>query len=143
MDHDIIPELIKKINRFRSINQDSFYSLAKDLARLTADSLDASAMQTIVKPPDKEKWGSLKSLENLLSIKNENKFIRKIIAPLIGVYELRHANAHLPGKNIEDAFKLIIIDKSQPFVHQVFMLLNQVIYSLYEIAKCLKNWTKI
>ncbi len=47
-----------KIHRFRAVDEPSFYALAKDLARLTADSLDANAMQQIVPPPSKTKWGS-------------------------------------------------------------------------------------
>jgi len=105
-EHEAIPELMKKTHRFRAIEEASFFALAKDLARLTADSLDAQAMQSIVPPPKGQKWGSLKSLENILASKYDRKFVRKMTAPLVGVYELRHADAHLPSRKIEDAFSL-------------------------------------
>ncbi len=95
-EHDAIPQLIEKTHRFRAVDEQSFFALAKDLARLIADSLDAQAMQTIVTPPKKEKWGSLKSLENLLASKYDRELVRKITSSLVGVYELRHADAHLP-----------------------------------------------
>jgi len=139
-EHEIIPELLMKIHRFRAIDQASLFALAKDLARLTADSLDAGAMQTIVSPPKGTKWGSLKSLENLLASKFDRELVRKVLAPLVGVYELRHADAHLPSNEIDDAFQLIEVDRSLPFVHQGHMMLHKVVSSLYGVAETLKSW---
>lgn len=139
-NHDAIPELLKKTHRFRAVDDDSLYSLAKDLARLLADSLDAEAMQTIVPPPKNIKWGSLKSLEGLLASKYKKEFVRKITASLVGVYELRHADAHLPGSKIDDAFKLIDVDRSLPYVHQGYQLLREVVSSIYGVAEGLKHW---
>jgi len=139
-DHEVIPELLIKTHRFRAIDEASFYALAKDLARLIADSLDAEAMQSIVAPPKKTKWGSLKSLENLLASRYDRDFIRKMMASLVGVYELRHADAHLPSSKIEDAFKLIDLDRTKPFIHQGHQMLHQVVSSLYGIAEGLERW---
>lgn len=139
-EHELIPELLVKIHRFRAIDQASFFALAKDLARLTADSLDAVAMQIIVPPPKGTKWGSLKSLENLLASKFDRELIRKVTAPLVGVYELRHADAHLPTSEINEAYRLIEVDTSFPFVHQGSMMLHKVVSSLYGIAEALKRW---
>ena len=139
-DHESIPDLIKRTHRFRALDEPSFYTLAKDLARLIVDSLDASSMQTIVSPPKKEKWGSLKSLENLLASKHDRDLIRTDIAPLVGVYELRHLDAHLPTNKIEDAFKLIDIDRGQQYVNQGFQLLHNVVSSLYKVAEHLDNF---
>lgn len=139
-EHDAIPQLIEKTHRFRAVDEQSFFALAKDLARLIADSLDAQAMQTIVTPPKKEKWGSLKSLENLLASKYDRELVRKITSSLVGVYELRHADAHLPSSKIEEAFKLIEIDREAPFVYQGFQMLHHVVSSLFGIAEGLENW---
>jgi hypothetical protein len=139
-DHEVIPDLLVKIHRFRAIDEASFFALAKDLARLTADSLDAGGMQTIVPPPKGTKWGSLKSLENLLASKFDREIVRKVIAPLVGVYELRHADAHLPSGELNDAFRLIEVDTSLPFVYQGYMMLHKVVSSLYGIAEALRRW---
>ena len=138
--HEAIPAIIKKTHRFRAVDETSLYSLAKDLARLMADNLDANAMQSIVSPPKGTKWGSIKSLENLLASKYNRDFIREVMAALVGVYELRHADAHLPSGEIDNAFELIGIDKSQPYVHQGFYMLNAVVSSIYGIAEGLKRW---
>lgn len=139
-NHEAIPELIKKTHRFRAVDEPSFYALAKDIARLITDSLDAQAMQSIVPPPKKEKLGSLKSLENLLASKFERDLVRKTTSPLVGIYELRHADAHLPSSKIEEAFKLIEIDRSLPFVHRGHQMLHQVVSSIYGIAEVLDRW---
>lgn len=139
-EHEAVPDLLTKTHRFRAVDEVSLYALAKDLARLIADNLDADAMQTIVPPPKKTKWGSLKSLENLLASKYDREFIRKMTAALVGVYELRHADAHLPSSKIEEAFKLIDIDRSQPVVHQGCQMLHQVVSSIYGVVEGLKRW---
>ena len=139
-DHEAIPELLTKTHRFRAIDEGSLFALAKDLARIFADGLDAEAMQTIVAPPKNENWGSIKSLENLLASKYDRDLIREITAPLVGVYELRHADAHLPSSDIEDSFKLIHIDRTLPFVHQGFQMLHNVVSSIYGVIKGLERW---
>lgn len=139
-DHESIPEIIKSIHRFRSLDEASFYDLAKDLARVIADNIDASAIQKVIAPPKGEKWGALKSLEKLLTSKFDNSVVRKVTAPLVGIYELRHADAHLPSSKIEEAFKLIEIDRSLPFVVQGEQMLHIVVSSLYMVLEGFKQW---
>lgn len=139
-EHDAIPDLITRIHRFRAVDEPSFISLAKDLARLFVESLDASAMQKIAAPPKKQKWGSLKSLENLLASKFDRDLVREATAALVGIYELRHADAHLTTSKIEGALKLLDVDRSQPYVHQGFTILDRVVGSIYNVSKFLQEW---
>jgi hypothetical protein len=97
-------------------------------------------MQSIVRPPRNTKWGTLKSLENLLASKHDRELIRKTTAALVGVYELRHADAHLPSSQIVEAFELIRVDRSAPFIHQGHQLLHEVVNSLYGVIEGLKKW---
>lgn len=138
-EHDYIPEVIRKAHRFRAIDKAGLYSLAKDVARLTADCIDAAAIQTIVSPPKGEKWGSLKSLENLIATKIDPRIARSMLGSLVGVYELRHGDAHLPSSD-DEAFSLIGVDQSQPYVHQGHQLLHACVSSIYGIADVIKNW---
>lgn len=139
-DHESIPDIVKSIHRFRSVTQETFYGLAKDLARVIVDNLDAASMQKIISPGKGERWGSIKSLEKLLSSKYDSDFVRKIMAPLVGVYELRHADAHLPGSQIEEAFSLIDIDRNSPFVIQGEQMLHYVVKSLFTIFELFRKW---
>lgn len=138
--HELAEDLLEKTNRFRAIDDAGLFALAKDVARLIADSLDTNAMQRIVQPPKNTKWGSLKTLENLIALKIDANTARTMVGPLVGAYELRHADAHLPGHEIDDAFDLLKIDRSQPIVFQGYQLLHSCVSSLYGIVEVLKVW---
>ena len=45
--------------------------------------------------------------------KIDNDLARKITAPLVGIYELRLADAHLPSSKIDDAFALLDLDRDE------------------------------
>jgi len=138
-EHEQKSQLLTICHRFRSIDLSGFLSLAKDLARLTADSIDTSALQTIVKPPKGTKWGSLKSLENVLAKYVEPQKARSLLSPLVGIYELRHADAHLPSSELKESFDLVKVDDNWPFVFQGYMILHICVSSLYGIAEILKD----
>lgn len=137
-EHEQKKDFLKQCHRFRSIDQPGFFALAKDLARLTADSIDASKLQEIVKPPKGEKWRSLKSLEKVLATITAPEKARALLSPLVGIYELRHADAHLPGSKLQESFYLVRVDHSLPFVFQGYQLLDACVSSLYGIAEALK-----
>lgn len=133
--HEQIPELIERSHRFRATDKDGLFALAKDLARITADSFDAKAMQKLVPPPKGIKWESLKSLENLLATTVDPNRARAILSPLFGIYDLRHADAHLSKKDIEDTFTLLSVDRKLPTIIQGYQLLNSCVSSIYEICR--------
>jgi hypothetical protein len=139
-DHEYIPKLLETSHRFRAIDKSGLYALAKDVARLTADSIDIAAVQTIVSPPKGTKWGSLKSLEYLVASKLDAKVARSMLSALVGVYELRHGDAHLPTSQIDEAFALVGIDQTAPYVHQGYQLLNACVSSIYGIVEVLRHW---
>ena len=105
------------------------------MARLTADSIDTTALQKLVKLPKGIKWGSLKSLENVLATYVAPEKARSLLSPLVGIYELRHADAHLPSSELRESLNLVGVDDNAPFVFQGFMLLHACVSSLYSIAE--------
>ncbi len=135
--HTEFDALLTAAHRFRATDQSGIFALAKDLARLTADSIEAGAIQKIVLPPKGEKWGSLKSLEKFLATKVGAERARSLLGPLAGIYELRHADAHLPGSEINASFDLVGFDRQEPFVFQGYRLLHSCVSSLYEILRAL------
>jgi len=141
--HSSINEILGSIHRFRAIDTNGLYSLSKDLARIIVDDIDAESIQKIVAPPKKTKWGSLKSIENLLASKISKDKARKIMSPFVGIYELRHGDAHLPSSEIEESFKLIEIDRNQPTVIQGYQMLFACVDNLHMILSIFKNWTKL
>jgi len=141
-DHEFVRELLPRIHRFRAVDDPGLYSLAKDVARVTADSLDTAAMQTIVVPPKGTKWGSLKTLENLLASKIGGDAARSVMSALVGVYELRHADAHLPSSELDETMALLKVDRSLPTIFQGYQLLHACVSSIFEVVEVLQGWHK-
>ena len=132
--HDYVAELIPRIHRFRATDRKGLFALAKDLARITADDIDERQLQTIVAPPKGECWGSLKSLEKVLATKIDPADARKMLGPLVGVYKLRLADAHLPSDDVDAALCLIGVDDSSPFVMQGYQLIHAAVAAIYHIG---------
>lgn len=139
--HEALPEILKRTHRFRAVDKTGLLALAKDIARVTAESLNKSGIQSLAKPP-KDDWGSLKSLEFLLATKVGNDKAREIMTPLVMVNELRQGDAHLPSNEIDEAFSLLRINQKSPFVDQGRQMLNAVVSSLYKVIGVLKTWNK-
>jgi hypothetical protein len=142
-DHEFVRVLLPNIHRFRAIDNSGLYSLAKDVARVTADSLDAAAMQTIVSPPKGKKWGSLKTLKNLIASKIGDNAAHLAMGALFGVYELRHADAHLPSSKLEEALSLLHIDRDLPTVFQGYQLLSAIVSSIFQVVDVLQGWKTV
>lgn len=139
-DHEFVRELYEKTHRFRAVDKAGLYALAKDIARLTADNIDTTAIQTVISPPKGIKWGSLKTLENLLASKIGSQPARSMLSALVGAYELRHADAHLPSSEIDEALVLLNVDRSLPTIFQGYQLLHACVSSIYGMAEVLRRW---
>ena len=139
-EHETIPELLPKIHRFRAHDKAGLYALAKDVARLTADSIDTAAIQTLVRPPKDTKWGSLKSLENLIALRMGPKTAREMMASLVGTYELRQGDAHLPSSDLDDAFELVGVNQEAPTVYQGYQMLHACVSSIFGLIETLERW---
>jgi hypothetical protein len=139
--HDQIPDLIARAHRFRATDKEGLFALAKDLARLTADSLDADALQKLVAPPKGTLWRSLKSLENLLATRIDPNRARMMLSTLVRIYELRHADAHLASREFSDALSLVRVDQNAPYVIQGCQLLHACVSSICDICQVLAGWS--
>lgn len=141
--HQSISDIISSINRFRAVDEKGLFSLAKDIARIIADDIDVESLQKIATPPKGTKWGSLKTIENLLVLKIPQETARQITSPLVGVYELRHGDAHLPSSEIENAFNLIKMDRSLPTIIQGYQMLFECVDNLHVILSIINQWNEI
>lgn len=132
-EHEERAAILSRVHRFRAVDRNGLFSLAKDMARLTADSIDVAELQKVVAPPKKEKWGSLKSLENVLASISAPDEARGLMTPLVGVYELRLGDAHLPGSKLDEALEMVNIDNSMPSVLQGACLIENCAIALESI----------
>lgn len=142
-EHHSISNIINSINRFRAVDDNGLFSLAKDMARIIVDDVDVESLQKIAIPPKNTKWGSNKTIENLLAMKIPSEEARKIMSPFVGVYELRHQDAHLPSSEIENSFKLIQIDRSLPSVIQGYQMIFACVDHLHVILRIIEKWDSI
>ena len=136
--HNYVSELIRDIHRFRATDRGGLFALAKDVARITADDFNTKHLHTIVAPPTDEPWGSIKSLERVLATKIDPATARRLLSPLVGVYNLRLSDAHLPSRKIDDAMRLIGVDNTSPEVMQGFQLLNATVAAIQDIGKVIE-----
>lgn len=138
--HEKIPQLIIRAHRFRASDEEGLFALAKDLTRLITERIDTVALQKLVAPPKGEKWGSLKSLEKLLATRITPNLARKVMGPLFGIYELRKPDAHLPSQELSEAFSLVDVDQSAPYVIQGYQLICACVSCIYELCQILEGW---
>jgi hypothetical protein len=140
-EHDDLAQLSARVHRFRAADRVGFFALAKDVARMTADVIDATALHNIVPPPKGEKWGSLKSLEKVLAASVGPAKARTMLSPLVGAYELRHSDAHLSSHEADEALELVKVEPSAAPVQQGVQLLNTCVAALFQIGKVLEEWS--
>ncbi len=138
--HTHIDALAASAHRFRAVDESSLLMLAKDIARLTADSLDAKAVQQFVKRDTDQRLGSLKSLEKLLASKIDAGAASAMLAPLFGAYELRNADAHLPGSNLERSFRLVGVEPGAPYVIRGVQMLTSCASSIEQVCQVFEKW---
>ena len=112
-EHSDSEKLFSSIHRFRALERDGLFSLAKDIIRLVADRVDVRALHAVAPPPEKVKWGSLKSLEKYLATIVSPEEARDIMGPLFGVYDLRLADAHLSSQDMLSTYAQIGIGSDE------------------------------
>jgi hypothetical protein len=138
--YDQTQDILERTHRFRSIDGAGLFALAKDVARLTADSIDAARIHQHLSLSKKDRPGSLKSLERLIATKVGDDEARLIMGPLVGAYEMRHGDAHLPSSEIEETLKLVRVNPESPFVIQGRQLLQCCVDSIWGLVQILGEW---
>ncbi len=135
LEHDAISDILQKTHRFRSCDQDGFFALAKDLARLTVDSFNHAGMKAFLALKKEDKLGTLKMLERILAGRVGTGLASTLMGPLHGIYALRHRDAHLPGsEELGVALSLVNVDNAAPHVVQAVQMLHTIVSTIHGIA---------
>lgn len=134
-EHQDTAEIISRSHRFRSLDQAGFLSLAKDLARLSADLIDQKALHAIAAPKQGQGTGSLRSLERVLATVVSATEARRLTSKLAGIYELRLGDAHLPSSELEEAMTLTEIPPEASWPLKGAYMIHQFVGSFYSIAE--------
>jgi hypothetical protein len=136
--HDATEAIADKVHRFRAIDEHNLLALAKDIARLTADRLDMSALHKAFGKPD-QKLGSLKTLEWGLGHSVSKEEARSLLTTLVGIYELRLGDAHLPATEIAQAYAMAGVDRALGLIEQGKAMINNAAVALEKIRGTLRS----
>lgn len=128
--HEDEPMLLRQIHRFRSDSRAGLFSLAKDLTKVSVEQLDQDVLRTFVQ--NNKGLASIKLLERFLDSLGFNG--RKITAPLVGVYELRHGDAHLASGDVSDSLDLLGLKDDGAYQSMAKHILEKVAYAVGAIG---------
>jgi len=139
-EHTLKSNIINILHRFRSLQPNGLYDLAKDVTRAIIEDLNIKALHQIAPPEGSDGRGSLKSLERLIGTElTDEKEAHHLMSIMFGVYELRGITSHLPSSETEEAFKLACVDNSAHPLEQGRQLLHAVMFFLAELSRLLDS----
>lgn len=123
--HDIDDDsAMQQVSRFHSRDQASLLRLAKDLVRAFSDRLNIRDLRNLSTHAEKEKLGSNKLLQDILSQTIGADKAREVFAEIAGTYDMRVGDAHPTGSKVADAIKLVGIDQSSSYLRQGEQLIH-------------------
>ena len=136
--HDINEdEAMHQISRFASKDQASLLRLAKELVRVFTDRLNIRELRKLSTRAEKEKLGSNKLLQDILSQKSGTEKASQVFSQIAGAYDMRVGDAHPTGSKVTDAIKLAGIDQNSSYLRQGEQLIKNFGKSVWFIGKLL------
>jgi hypothetical protein len=137
--HESTRDILDRVHRFRALDATGLLALAKDVARITADSIDVGVLRTVVSPAKGETWRSLKHLENALATRVDADAAHNALTRLVGIYELRLADAHLPSSKLRNAYDLAGVNLADSAIDQAVSLIEGAMESLNRILAIMER----
>ena len=135
--HSSSERISTKIHRFETATLDGFYSLCKEITRFLIERIDEDLLKELKNETDKN-VRSLKRLERILLALGHDG--TRLLGILVGVYDLRHADAHLPSSSkIKDAMVLARIDYDELRFNAGKRLLQNINATLIQIKDALET----
>lgn len=134
--HPKVEEIQRKIHRFQAIDLSGVCILAKEMTRFIIERLNYNLLKSLTSNLE-NKTGSLKRLESILcghKLKGE-----ELVTPLVGIYELRKQDAHLPSQNFREALNLIEVNEDKNSIMVGKNMIFKVAERLYIIAQLLSE----
>jgi len=137
--HNAVDELIKRIHRFRAVDDTKLLALAKDVTRFTVDRINQKALKSYLNNSEYKKYRGLKLLERFIATRIKDEHAIKLMTPLFGINELRNSDAHLPSSKLELYFSQAGVSLEDSHITQAYELLRNLVDHLYLIKKVLSS----
>lgn len=135
-NHDIEDHiLMQQISRFASTDQASLLRLAKEIVRVFSDRLNVRDLRKISDRTDKDKLGSNKLLQDVLSQKVGLEKAQEVFRPIVGAYDMRVGDAHPTSSKIGEALELAGIDQNMSYLRQGEQLIHNFGRSVWLIGR--------
>ncbi len=130
--HPAEAPIVRNIHRFTAVDESGFYCLMKELTRFCIERLNISQLKDLTLNCDKN-LGSLKRLEKILNDVGADG--RELLSPLVGIYELRHFDSHLPSSSsLDDALALVELNREMPPLKRGKEAIRSVVNCLLRIV---------
>jgi hypothetical protein len=140
--HELDQKTATSISRFDGLDDASLLRLAKELTRQFVDRLNVRLMRENSSHENKSKLGSIKLLESILARLSTEELARRVLAPVVGVYDLRTGDAHPTSSTIEEAYALAGIDRSKSPIRQAEQMIDNYARAIWGIGKILLDSLK-
>lgn len=128
-------DALNKINRFQSKDRASLLRLAKEIIRIFSDRLNVKELRKLSKHREKDKLGSNKLLQEILSQKVGSEEAHRIFGTIVGAYDMRLGDAHPTSSKIDQALTLAGVDSETSYLKQGETLIKNFGYSVW----CIHN----
>ncbi|MCY4656000.1 MAG: hypothetical protein OXC80_04195 [Gammaproteobacteria bacterium] len=132
-------EIRTNTHRFRAVDEQGLKSLAKDLCRIFAESLDIVLLRICINGSVDENLRSLKLLVKFLAQKIGTEDANSMMGPLFGIQELREGDAHPPSSDYSKEFEKIGIDRSHSLVVQGHDLIAIFVETLNRVSATIEK----
>ena len=131
--------MCEETNRFRALDKNGLFELAKDLARITVDDIDLKGLQEIIPLLPNENRGSLKSLERIVAKLTDDSIAATKMSALFHIYDLRLADAHLASSEADATLQKLGLDMNLPAVIQGRDMLVSLVDAIYGLVAVIKG----
>jgi hypothetical protein len=121
------------LSRFDGVDDVSLLRLAKELHRNFGDRLNVPVLRQI--STHQSKLGSIKSLESILASISTPELAHRVLAKIVGVYDLRVGDAHPTSSAIEEAFLLAGIDRSRSPLRQAEQMIDNYANAIWGVGR--------
>lgn len=103
--------------------------------RVFSDRLNVKELRNLSTHSNKDKLGSNKLLQDILSQKVGDDTARRVFGPIVGAYDMRVGDAHPTSSKIDEALELAGIDDENSFLRQGEQLISNVGQSIWLIGR--------
>jgi hypothetical protein len=135
-EHPMESKFLVNIHRFHSVDLQGACQLCKEIYRLVIERLNIALLKRLTPTAD-DKLGSIKRLEKILDQYGKNG--KEIAKALVGIYELRHADAHLPSGDLRHALDLLGVEMQSNFIDQGKTIIRAAAMTIEKIAETIRR----